>query len=638
MRYWILFFLFFLSSLYGRQEDLLTKEDIFTTMEEILEQHVSKKEMTEEIMQQALMNYIDAFDPHRVYLLESEVAPFLSPASRTIKKYIVEYQQHKYFSFEMVNTVIQKAIERSRRLREGLERDVKGLFSKELLEKYRHYQLPASFAKTKADLKERMQYGLVLFIEEEKERFGETAVMEKQGHILRLYEEEKKEQEDPYLFLDDMGDPLSLKEKDHVFALHVLKAMTKSLDSHSSFFDTTEAFDMKMRLQKGYIGIGIVFEDSLNGPLVKSIQPHTPASTSTIQPGDLLVGIDGQSMVDEPFKHVMEKIEGEEGVPIRLQLRRENFTFNAELKRAQIAVQQDRVEVKSFPFEGGEIGVITLHSFYQGEEGISSEKDVKAAIDQLRLQGPLRGIILDLRENAGGYLSQAVKVAGLFITSGIIVVSKYADGERHYYRDMDGIAYYDGPIVVLTSRWTASAAEIVAQALQDYGVAVIVGDDRTYGKGSIQSQNVTEGKGASLFKVTVGRYYTVSGRTPQVEGVLSDIQVPGVSAFENVGEQFVDRESHPDTIEPSYRDTLGDVRPDIKNWFMRYYLPTIQNRKTFWHTALPALKSKSEQRRALHSKNLPYTSDEQVHEAVFIIEDMIKIKVEEREGQIGRYD
>lgn len=638
MRKWIIFFIFFLSSLIAKEGDLLKKEDIFTIMGEIFEQHVSKKGMTEEIMQQTLINYIDAFDPHRLYLLESEVAPFLSPSRGAMKRYVLQYEQHQYDPFETLNAVIQKAIERGRRLREGLERDARALFSKELLEKYRHYQPPLAFAATKADLKERMQYELVLFIEEEKERFGEAAVMEKQKHILRLYEEEKKEQEDPYLFLDEMGEPLPVKEKDHLFALHVLKAMTKSLDSHSSFFDTTEAFDMKMRLQKGYIGVGVIFEESLNGPVVKSVQPHTPASTSNIQIGDLLVGIDGQSILDEPFKHVMEEIEGEEGAPIRLQFKRENSTINVELKRARIAVQQDRVEVKSYPFEGGEIGVITLHSFYQGEEGISSEKDIKAAIDQLRRQGPLRGIVLDLRENSGGYLSQAVKVAGLFITSGVIVVSKYSDGERHYYRDMDGIAYYDGPLVVLTSRWTASAAEIVAQALQDYGVAVIVGDDRTYGKGSIQSQNVTEGKGASLFKVTVGRYYTVSGRTPQAQGVLSDIQVPGVSAFENIGEQFVDKESHPDTIEPSYHDTLGDVRPDIKNWFMRYYLPTVQNRKTFWHSTLPQLKSKSEQRRALHSKNTPYTSDEQVHEAVSIIEDMVKIKGGETAGQIGHYE
>src|SRR5690606_836656 len=162
------------------------------------------------------------------------------------------------------------------------------------------------------------------------------------------------------------------------------------------------------------------------------------------------------------------------------------------------------------------IGKITLNSFYQGDNGVNSENDVRDAIKKLDKMGNLRGLILDLRENSGGFLTQAVKVAGLFITNGVIVVSKYFNGEEHFYRDMDGKVSYTGPLVILTSKATASAAEIVAQALQDYGTALIVGDEHTYGKGTIQSQTVTENQGAAFFKVTVGKYYTVSGKTPQI--------------------------------------------------------------------------------------------------------------------------
>ena len=190
-------------------------------------------------------------------------------------------------------------------------------------------------------------------------------------------------------------------------------------------------------------------------------------------------------------------------------------------------------------YADGIIGKINLPSFYESAEGLSCEADLKAALRDLRKQGDLKGLVVDLRENSGGFLHQAVKVAGLFVSSGIIVISKYAHGETQYLRDIDGKSYYSGPLVLLTSRGSASAAEIVAQALQDYGTVLIVGDDRTYGKGTIQYQTVTDVSAATFFKVTVGRYYTVSGRTTQIEGVIADIQVPTYYSALAIGERYL---------------------------------------------------------------------------------------------------
>ncbi len=123
-----------------------------------------------------------------------------------------------------------------------------------------------------------------------------------------------------------------------------------------------------------------------------------------------------------------------------------------------------------------------------------------------------------MRENSGGFLSQAVRVSGLFISSGVVVISKYGDGSLKYYRSMDGSPHYQGPLVILVSRGSASATEIVAQTLQDYGVALVAGDIQTYGKGTIQHQTVTSDRTNSFFKVTVGRYYTVSENRPKSKG------------------------------------------------------------------------------------------------------------------------
>ena len=151
-------------------------------------------------------------------------------------------------------------------------------------------------------------------------------------------------------------------------------------------------------------------------------------------------------------------------------------------------MNDDRIKSSYEVVEGGIIGKITLHSFYESTDGVSSEKDIKEAIRDFRRKGELNGLVLDLRENSGGFLGQAVRVAGLFVSNGVIVISKYGKGDVHYLRNIVGKSYFNGPLVVLTSKMSASASEIVAQALQDYGVALVVGDERTFGKGSIQYQ------------------------------------------------------------------------------------------------------------------------------------------------------
>jgi len=229
---------------------------------------------------------------------------------------------------------------------------------------------------------------------------------------------------------------------------------------------------------------------------------------------------------------------------------------------------------------------------------------VQKAIDQLEKKGNLKGVILDLRDNRGGFLTQAIKVAGLFITNGVVVISKYADGEERYYRDLDGKVSYEGPLIVLTSKITASAAEIVAQALQDYGVALVVGDEHTYGKGTIQTQTVTDNTSASYFKVTVGKYYTVSGKTPQKDGVSVDIVAPSHWEHIEVGEKYANT-VEADKISEYFDDPLKDIKAELKPWFLKYYIPKLQHRTSIWRDLLPTLQ-KNSQYRIANNKNYQY--------------------------------
>jgi carboxyl-terminal processing protease len=644
----------------------LKTQDVTKIMKQIFEHHVDKKEISASIINNSFRVYIDQFDPQRIYLLEEEVRPFLQLSAGDIAKIIEQYKRDEFPEYTELNDVIQKAILRARQFRSEIEQNKEKIFLKsqainpDLYEDWQDPDLKRVFAKSPEELKDRIRQQITHFIAEERKRYGESQVTHHQAQTLAWYEKNVRAHENQYLFQNDMGNPLSSSEKENLFVMHVLKALASSLDAHTTIYNNAEAYDMRVRLEKEFQGIGVVLQQTPKGEVIVSqIIPGSPAAKSgLVKLDDRILEVDGKLVSDEPFEKIIEMLHGKSGTKISLLLSRivdegskkVEKTFNVQLKREDIVVNQDRVDTSYETFGDGIIGKITLHSFYQGENGISSENDIREAIKNLEKIGKLRGLILDLRENSGGFLSQAVKVAGIFITNGIVVISKYSNGEERFYRDMENKIAYDGPLVILTSKATASAAEIVAQALQDYGVALVVGDKHTYGKGTIQSQTVTEneGPGSMYFKVTVGKYYTVSGKTPQIQGVKADIIAPSQFAYENLGEEYLEYPLTQDTIPPSYNDQLTDIDPSLRPWYLRYYAPTIQHKKDFWRAMIPILKKNSEYR-IEHNKvyqrfiqdnqklsgdlghpNNSGIADLQMEEAVNIVKDMITLQSQMR--------
>ena len=244
------------------------------------------------------------------------------------------------------------------------------------------------------------------------------------------------------------------------------------------------------------------------------------------------------------------------------------------------------------------IGYIKLFSFYQDADS-SSADDIAKAIEALKKEHNLKGLILDLRYNSGGILSQAVNIAGLFITKGVVVSIKDETGHVQHLRDLDGTTTWDGPLIVLINRASASASEIVAQALQDYGRALIIGDDHSFGKGSFQTFTLnTTAKNDDVnpegeYKVTRGRYYTVSGKTPQLNGVLSSIVVPGALSESEIGEVFNKFPLDNDSIPPSFDDDLADIPYLQRNKIKKLYKFDLQQRLTLYDKYVENLKKNS---------------------------------------------
>lgn len=614
----VLFFVLLALAPILNAQELLKTTDVSKVMQQIFEQHVDKKEMSGTVLKNAFRVYIDQFDPLRLYLLEEEVQPYLQISDAQMAEIVQHYKQNDFSVFIQLNQLIQKAIARERDLRQQLERDPSLLFNPpEALVKgdrpdWEDPDLKLPFATTPEELKARLQKQFISFIAGEKKRYGTADVMQNQKQTLAILNRYFEGQENSYLFVDEKGQPLNAAEKENLLTLHVLKALAASLDAHTTFYDNTEAYDMKVRLEKAFQGIGVVLQQSADGKVVisKLMEGGPAAKSGKVHVNDQILAIDGKSLANTSLDKVMEMIRGQNGSAIALQIQRKvpegdnkvDKTFQVTLKREPITLNDERVDVSYEQFGDGIIGKITLHAFYQGEKGVTSESDIRKALQDLSKKGPLRGLILDLRDNSGGFLMQAVKVVGLFIKNGVVVISKYSDGREHYYRDMDGREAFNGPLIVLVSKATASAAEIVAQALQDYGVAVVVGDEHTYGKGTIQSQTVTDNEATSFFKVTVGKYYTVSGKTPQIQGVWSDVVVPGVYSEEHIGEQYLELALPADSIKPEYKDDLSDVDTGLKPWYLRYYVPTLQHRVDEWDALLPDLKNNS-QLRIAQNKN-----------------------------------
>lgn len=636
---------------------LFKKGDIDNLIGEMTQEHVGEGKrliITEEFLKNAFIAYFEQFDTDKIYLLKAEVDPFVHAAPAQLGAYLKQYQQSDYSVFEQMNQVIVKSILRARKMREKIFSFSPRYFNlaQKQFQSGKDVDLfSMHYASTEEELNQRQIAYLMNFLMMQMEKFGDENVMKNREHILAVYKDTVEDLENRFLGMDSKKKAFDKQHKENEESLLILKALAKSLDSHSTFFDAAEANTVRARLEKEYEGIGLSLEEKADGIAVKAIIEGSPAALSgKVKVGDKLVAINGYDVTNESYASVLEMLQAEKGDKVKLNLLRDGKeNYAVDLVYTLLVMQEDRVMVKTEPFRDGIIAMLTLNSFYQGELGVNAEKDLLDAINKLKKESKLLGLIVDLRENSGGFLAQAVKVAGIFITNGVVVVSKYGDGGIHLYRDIDSSVAFDGPLIVLTSRLTASAAEIVAQALQDYGVALVVGDDRTYGKGTIQSQTVTSGDSDTFFKVTVGKYYTVSGRTPQQSGVLADIIVPGTHINEAIGERYLENIADKDEIEPAFEDGLIDLDLYSKDWYLRYYLPTLQKRLTIWQTLAPALRTRSRQRilsngeyqntlegrgvyiegksgSDLNRNNKRSIGELQAEEAFNIVKDMIELK------------
>ena len=357
-----------------------------------------------------------------------------------------------------------------------------------------------------------------------------------------------------YRQLELFADVLARVEQDYVAEIDneaaieaAIQGMLSSLDPHSSYMNATEYRDMQTTTRGEYGGLGI--EVTSEEGVVRVVSPidGTPAARAGIQAGDYLTAINGESIVGLTLNEAVRRMRGEAGSSITVTVAREDTDpFDVTLTREIINVRAVTARV-----EGGDIGVIRISTFNERTGSMLQD-----AIRQVKRDtgGRLRGVVVDLRNNPGGLLDQAIEVSDAFLDGGEVVSTRGRqpeDVQRYNARRGDDLAGV--PVVVLINGASASAAEIVAGALQDRNRGLVVGLD-SFGKGSVQTVIPLQGGRDGALRLTTARYYTPAGRSIQGAGITPDIEV----AARRVSEEDVARMQRLRLSEADLRNALDN--------------------------------------------------------------------------------
>lgn len=342
--------------------------------------------------------------------------------------------------------------------------------------------------------------------------------------VMSAFAQEVGNRAETYRLLNLFGDVFERVRAEYVEPVNdrevieaAINGMLQGLDPHSSYMNARSFRDMQVQTRGEFGGLGI--EVSQEGGYVKVISPidDTPAARAGVKPGDLITHLNGNSVQGLTLQEAVEQMRGERGSAIRLTIRRPGTESPIELSLTRDVI---RPQVARFRMEGNDIGYVRLSSFNE-----QTETALRRAVSTLKSQagGNLKGLILDLRNNPGGLLDQAVQVSDDFLEQGEIVSTRArrADDAQRWNAKPGDIT--DGlRVVVLVNGGSASASEIVAGALQDHRRGIVLGT-KSFGKGSVQTVMPIPGNGA--IRLTTARYYTPSGRSIQALGISPDIEV-----------------------------------------------------------------------------------------------------------------
>ncbi len=603
-------------------------------VEQFVSMHYSQKPLNDEMSVKIFSHYMNRLDPAHYYFLASDINEF-----RVYEKRIDDmlHSGDVKLALEIFERFKKRLSERLAMMEEFLREDFDFNHDEKWTLDRSNLPYPLSSDAAKEIWRTKIKFDLLTL------KLADTSIKEGKERLMKR--------------VRGLWKDYSQYEKDDVIAL-LLNSMAAAFDPHSSYLAAQELknFDISIKLSLEGIGAVLRWEDGYT--VVNSIVPGGAASRhGKLKSEDRIIAVAQgeqafESVIDMRLNDVVQLIRGKRGTKVGLQvLRKTNKGFDT-LKyfivRDKIILKDGEARAKIFDYHFTQqnknekdrlrIGFIKLPSFYidfndrrkNPKNYKSSSRDVKEHLKKF-VKDNVDGVILDLRSNGGGGLDEAINMAGLFIGNNPVVIVRQSGGKRITVHRSRERQVYNGPLIIMLNRYSASASEILAGAMHDYQRAILVGDNTTFGKGTVQNIfQLPEGYGA--LKVTIAQFYRVSGWSTQHRGVESSIVLPSLNNVREIGESTLDNALPWRAIEAVTYSVKGDLNKDIpelnkfstkrlenSEYFKKIHLDTqeyLTNVKPLGYASILKMQQddmKRKSQRNLELENATERDDEDVH-------------------------
>jgi carboxyl-terminal processing protease len=539
----------------------------------LAEEHLSKQPLNEEMSQRTFTTFLKSLDPMKVYFLQSDIDEFAQNQNKLadqISKGDVK------FAYNVFSRFIERVDQRVVLVDELLKQQQDFTADEEMGTDPKQTTYAKDEAEARDKWRKRIKYDL-LVKKADKADAADSKTAKKDSHSDESPEDRISHRYHSFAKRMHQTSSEELLER-------YLTAFSTSFDPHTSYMSksTLENFDINMKLRLEGIGAALEYELEEGCTKVARLIPGGPAEKDgRLKPEDRVVGV-GQNkegeivdVQDMNLNEVVDMIRGKAGTTVRLKIQPAigGDAKIIDIVRASIELKDE--EARSEIFEEGHkpngqpyrIGVIDLPSFYMDMNGARlglldykrTTRDMQRILDDFNAKG-VDAVVLDLRRNGGGSLVEAVSLTGLFIDEGTVVQVKDSNGRVQHYDDLDRGVAWAGPLVVLQSKFSASASEIFAGAIQDYGRGIVIGDRTSHGKGTVQQlmdisrpyfPNLPNAPQMGALKITIQQFYRPNGDSTQHRGVVSDIELPSLTTHLDVGESDLDYATKFDHIDPA---------------------------------------------------------------------------------------
>ena len=484
--------------------------------------HFQPASIDDKLSEILFVNFIDALDPDKLFFYDHDIVAlekYKYSLDDALKSGTLEFKQ------EAVNLLRLRIVEAI----SMIERQPNTLTEKEL---YSHY---SSRAATTLEKKQRWKNHLTT--ETVESYFNTYAQMD-----TAAFNAEKKAftEKTKRRILKNLN--ILLNRSDNDWTTIYVNTYLNLNDNQSAYLTSAEKQKWDESFTRAFIGIGIEFDIPAEFPIIRNITADGPASMSTqIAVGDIILGISDStgvfvSTANKSSEEITELLCGAEESLVKLKLlKQDRKQIEVDLKRASIAMERLTSYSIMEKNDSKRVGYIQLPRFYEGDHLCSD--DLSNALQQLN-ELSITKLILDLRDNQGGSAREAIKIMGFFLEGGVVMQARYAEGNERTFADPDSTALYTGELVVLVNENSASACELFAGTMQDYKRAIVVGST-TFGKGTIQRFFEVNDQSSSIgeVKLTIGNFYTASGRSIQYKGITPDLIIPSESDSIATGER-----------------------------------------------------------------------------------------------------